>query len=90
MKIEFDSTKDAANREKHKVSLGDADKLDWSAVVGYYDTRREYGEIREVGFGLIGKRLYCVVFTRRGNVARIISFRRASKREVKRYGSQGS
>jgi len=34
---------------------------------------------------IIGDRLYCVVFTQRGNVMHIISMRKANKREVESY-----
>ncbi|VUD64241.1 hypothetical protein UKMH10_4107 [Burkholderia pseudomallei] len=44
--------------------------------------------MREVGFGVIGDRLYCVVFTQRGDSMHIISMRKANKREVKSYVEQ--
>jgi len=39
--------------------------------------------LREIGFAPIEDRLYCVVFTDRGDLRRIISLRRATKQEVK-------
>ncbi|WP_422650631.1 BrnT family toxin [Cupriavidus sp. H18C1] len=85
METTFDSSKDAANLAKHGISLAMADKLDWPEVMAYVDSRRDYGEVREVGFGVIANRLYCVVFTQRGNAMHIISMRKANKREVKSY-----
>ncbi|OMX27394.1 hypothetical protein AQ830_06530, partial [Burkholderia pseudomallei] len=41
-------------------------------VLSYVDDRRDYSEVREVGFGVIGDRLYCVVFTQRGDSMHII------------------
>lgn len=49
------------------------------------DTRADYGELREIGFALIGDRLYVVVFVQRGDVMRVISLRKANSREVKLY-----
>ena len=49
------------------------------------DTRRDYGELREIGYGVIENRLYCVVFTQRRNTMHIISLRKANSREVKHY-----
>ncbi|WP_229657149.1 BrnT family toxin [Burkholderia pseudomallei] len=57
-------------------------------VLSYVDDRRDYSEVREVGFGVIGDRLYCVVFTQRGDLMHIISMRKANKREVKSYVEQ--
>ncbi|KGC40644.1 hypothetical protein X880_3845 [Burkholderia pseudomallei MSHR4032] len=65
-----------------------AAQLDWSDVLSYVDDRRDYSEVREVGFGVIGDRLYCVVFTQRGDSMHIISMRKANKREVKSYVEQ--
>jgi len=85
MKIEFEMAKDASNQAKHGVSLGDAAKLDWNATLVRGDARRDYGEYREIGYGTIGSRLYCVVFVRRGDVFRIISLRKANQQEVNDY-----
>ena len=38
-----------------------------------------------IGYAYIGLRLYCVVYTDRGDERRIISLRKANSREVKRY-----
>ncbi|MFL9872335.1 BrnT family toxin [Paraburkholderia megapolitana] len=88
MDITFDQDKNLSNVEKHGVRLNAAALLDWSSVVAFVDTRRDYGEVREVGFGIIENRLYCVVFTQRGNAMHIISMRKANKREVKSYVEQ--
>lgn len=54
----------------------------------YVDSRHDYRELREVGFGVIDERLYCVVFTQRGDAMHIISLRKANKREVRNYVEQ--
>ncbi len=74
--------------EQHGISLAGAVHLEWDTVITMPDTRRDYGEIREIGYGLIGNRLYCVVFVRRDDTLRMISFRKANSREVRRYVDQ--
>jgi uncharacterized DUF497 family protein len=88
MDATYDNAKNVTNIDKHGVSLAMAAELDWSEVMSYVDTRHDYKEVREVGFGVIGDRLYCVVFTQRGNAMHIISMRKANKREVKSYVEQ--
>jgi len=85
MEIEFDADKDAANQAKHGVSLGEALWLEWDTLLAMEDRRRCYGERRMLGYALMGERLYCVVFTDRSSVRRIISLRKANNREIARY-----
>lgn len=49
MNIEFDPAKDAANFVKHGVSLTLAAEIEWSKVLCTPDSRRDYGEVREIG-----------------------------------------
>jgi len=85
MLIEFDPDKDAINRDKHGISLGDAASIDWDTAVTWPDVRFDYGEDRMSGLGYLGDRLYSVIFVDRGNFRRIISLRRANKREFEDY-----
>lgn len=52
------------------------------------DNRHDDGEHRMIGFAFLGERLFCVVYTDRGEQWRIISLRIANKREVQFYVSQ--
>jgi len=88
VKLAFDPAKDATNRAKHGVSLGAAARLDWNLVLAKLDSRADYGEPRRIGYGPIGRRLYCVVFVDRGDTRRIISLRKANNREIDRYEAQ--
>jgi uncharacterized DUF497 family protein len=88
MKITFDQVKNKSNLLKHGVSLADADRLDWNSVMVKPDTRRDYQELREIGYGLIDDRLYCIVLVQRGDTFHIISLRKANTREVKAYVEQ--
>ncbi|BBO21264.1 MAG: BrnT family toxin [Candidatus Desulfobacillus denitrificans] len=85
MRIEFDSAKDIANRSKHGLSLSLASELDWEAALVWFDERFEYGETRMIALAPNTGILYCVAFVDRGSVRRIISLRRANRREVKYY-----
>ncbi|MDQ2185451.1 BrnT family toxin [Alcaligenaceae bacterium A4P071] len=85
MRITFDTSKDQMNSEKRGVSLSLAALIDWFAVMAKPDRRRDYGEVREIGYAVVDQRLYCVVFTQRGESMPIISLRRANIREVRDY-----
>ncbi|NJO43868.1 MAG: BrnT family toxin [Cyanobacteria bacterium CRU_2_1] len=85
MQIEFDPVKDASNQAKHGVSLALAKELEWDAALVWVDTRYEYGELRMIALAPEINVLYYVAFVDRGEVRRIISLRRANRREVKHY-----
>jgi uncharacterized protein len=77
--------KDDANQTKHGVSLALALELDWEAALVWVDERFEYNEIRMIALAPKTNILYYVAFVDRGAVRRIISLRRANRREVKHY-----
>ena len=85
MRIEFDPVKDKENLAKHGVSLALAADLDWEAALVWVDARFEYNELRMVALAPKTGVLYYVAFVDRGKLLRIISLRRAIRREVKRY-----
>lgn len=84
--IEFDAEKDAANIEKHGISLARAADLEEITVIA--DERWSYGEDRYRAFGWIDGVAHCLAFTTRGDDVRAISLRRAHAREMKRHVSQ--
>lgn len=85
MRVEFDPAKDAVNQAKHGLSLSLAEELDWDAALVWVDDRYEYGELRMIALAPKTETLYYVAFVERGEARRIISLRRANRREVKRY-----
>jgi len=85
VKIEFDPAKDGANLAKHGVSLSVASELDWEAALVWFDNRFEYNETRMIALAPKTEILYYVAFVDRGEARRIISLRRANRREVKHY-----
>jgi uncharacterized protein len=82
----FDPAKDAVNRVKHGVSLALAEVLFAGPYVSVIGDRFDYGEIRKVAFGLINGRLFACVYADRDGERRVISLRKANRREVNRYG----
>ena len=85
MRIEFDPAKDASNRARHGVSLGLARELDWDAALVWIDERFAYDELRMIALAPKTNTLYYVAFVERGDRRRIISLRRATRREVQHY-----
>lgn len=80
-----DPPKDRYNQSEHGLSLVRAAEFDFVKALVEVDKRKNYGELREVALGFIGDRLHVLVFTMRGEVCRVISLRKANRREVKRY-----
>jgi uncharacterized DUF497 family protein len=85
VRIEFNPDKDAGNQSKHGVSLALASELDCEAALVWVDDRFENGEVRMIALAPRTGILYCVAFADRGAARRIISLRRANRREVKHY-----
>ena len=85
MLIEFDSAKDIANQKKHGISQSVANELNWEAALIWVDDRYGYNETRMIALAPKTNILYYVAFIDRGEALRIISVRRANRREVKHY-----
>lgn len=85
MKFGFTQLKNLSNLQKHGISLEDAKLLDWSLLLFIEDERKDYGEVRFIGYAPLGNRLYCIVYTERNEVIHVISLRKANIREVTRY-----
>ena len=85
MRIEFDPAKDAGNQAKHGLSLALASELDWDAALVWVDERFDYTELRMIALAPRTNILYYVAFVDRGAARRVISLRRANRREVKHY-----
>ncbi len=84
----FDPAKDKLNRVKHGVSLALAEVLFAGPFTSTTDDRFEYGEVREVAFGLMNGVLFACVYVDRDTERRVISLRKANRREVRLYGDQ--
>jgi len=85
----WDPGKHAKNLAKHDTAFEVARGFDWETALVKADARGSYGEVRLVALGAIGDRLYSLVFTIRRPVVWIISLRKASRKEVRNYASEG-
>src|SRR2546423_7796480 len=81
LQIEFDPAKEATNLRVHGVSLAQAEALLEGFTVLQQDERFNYGETRNIAIGEIAGVEFSCVYTRRGEAYRVISLRRASRRE---------
>ena len=86
MRFAFDPEKDRRNRAKHGVSLALAEVLFLELLGTFADDRFDYGEVRQIAYGRINRRLFICVYADRGDERRVISLRKANQREVGRYG----
>jgi uncharacterized DUF497 family protein len=84
VQFDFDPSKDATNLSKHGLSLVAAAELSWDAALVWIDDRADYGEVRMVALAPIGGILF-LAFVDREPARRIISLRRANRREVNHY-----
>jgi uncharacterized DUF497 family protein len=84
MNIEFDVAKSEKNIKERHLPFSYASNFDWSNAVVGEDTRCKYPEPRYIAVGYLEHRLHVLCFTPIENGIRIISFRKANKREAKR------
>jgi uncharacterized DUF497 family protein len=86
MKFEWDENKNEANIRERGLDFADACEMFKSPMLVKPDSRKDYGEVRYIGFGYVQRRLMAVVFTKQvPGIIRIISFRKANKREQARF-----
>ena len=85
MKITYDPTKNAKNIQDRGLAFERVVDLDWVTALIEEDIRKPYPERRFQAIGFIEHRLFVVVFTSAPEGIRVISFRKANPREVKRY-----
>lgn len=85
MEFEWDPEKNKANIEKHGLDFSDVALVFDLPILEIEDTRKDYGERRFFGIGLLQDIEISIVYTRRRSKIRIISARRARKDERQRY-----
>lgn len=89
MEFEWDERKAGANLRKHRVDFADAVTLlhdDQAVTVGDDDPEEE--RYVTIGMDALG-RVLVVAYTMRGERIRVISARRATRRERAEYEKQG-
>lgn len=86
MQYEWDEEKNRINIRKHGIDFTDAIDVFNHPVLVALDGREDYGEERWIALGWMRATLAVVIYVeRRGPVVRIISARKATKHEAKRY-----
>ena len=86
MQFEWDERKNAANERKHGISFEDAKAVFLDpARVGWLRSDPGDDEERLIVIGRSGWKIMAVIYTMRGNVTRLISARKASRREQREY-----
>ena len=90
-RIHYDPRKSAWNVRERGLSFEEASDFGFESALLFEDTRRDYGEVRYVAIGFLGDRLHVLCFTELTDGIRVISFRKANQREVRRYAeAQGA
>jgi uncharacterized DUF497 family protein len=85
LRVEYDDAKNQANIAKHRVDMASASDFRFDTALTTRDTRRNYADERTIALGFIADTLHVLVFTMRGKALRVISLRRANRKERNAY-----
>jgi uncharacterized DUF497 family protein len=85
VRLEWDEAKRRENLRKHGIDFVGAEGLFTGLTVTIEDDRFDYGERRFVTFGVLDRRIVAVTHTERKRAIRIISIRKATRREEQSY-----
>ncbi len=79
------SEKNSTNIQKHRIDFANIAEFFEGPVFKKIDVRKNYGEDRWIGYGLLGTAVVVVVYTIRDGTFRIISARKANHNEREVY-----
>jgi hypothetical protein len=85
MVYEWDRAKNRSNFAKYGLAFEDAEQVFAGPCVTFEDDRFDYGEERLITLGLLAGRVILIAHAPRGETTRIISMRKANRREQKIY-----
>ena len=85
MIIDFDPAKSAKNLAERELPFTCVVDFDWASASVAVDNRNAYPEQRLAAIGYLNERLHVLYFTPIAGSIRVISLRRANKREDSRY-----
>jgi len=85
VKFEWNPDKNRENLQKHGVSFLTAARVFEQPILRIVDNRKDYGETRYIAIGAFRDTVYYVAYTVRNDRTRIISARRANRRERRKY-----
>lgn len=83
--MEWDKQKNEANIRAHGIDFNDVSGIFNEHILIKMDSRKDYGEKRWIGLGLLDGIVLVIVYTMRNYVLRIISVRKANRNERKIY-----
>ena len=83
MQFEWDREKRLTNLSKHGLDFAEVERFDWDRA--HITPHLRSNERRFVALGYVDNRLHVLVYVHRGANRRIISFRKANRREERRY-----
>ncbi len=86
MKVEYDPSKRAETLSQRDLDMARAPEVFEGDTLSVPDHRFDYGEERFITIGFLDNRMVVLAWTRRADVTRIISMRKANAREQKAYG----
>ena len=86
MPFEWDEKKNERNIRERGIDFADIVEMFEQPMLVAQDDRTDYGENRSIGMGYVRGRLMVVVFTQREpDLIRIISARKANRREQEKF-----
>ena len=86
MEFDWDSAKNEANLQKHGIRFDEAKHIFDGPILTRVDDRQDYGENRHISLGALSPdAVLVVVYTKRDGKIRLISARKANRRERKMY-----
>jgi uncharacterized DUF497 family protein len=88
MRVEWDEEKRQINLRKHGFDFYGIEAVFEADTLVILDNRFDYGEMRFVTFGLFHGRIVAVTHLQTDDLIRIISVRKATKNEQRKYFEQ--
>jgi uncharacterized DUF497 family protein len=85
VRVTYDPAKNAWNIRYRGLAFDSARDFDFENALIAVDKRHEYGETRYIAIGMLSARIHVLCFAEAPDGIRVISFRKANVREVKRY-----
>ena len=85
MEITYDLTKNAKNISERDLPFSKVADFQWDSAIFTEDVRKDYPESRFIAVGYLDDRLHVLCFSETDLGIRVISFRKANKREEKYY-----
>ncbi len=83
--FEWDDEKRYGNKSKHGLDFADVTLFDFDNCMEENLDAREFGEERVKAIGILDDMICTLIYTMRENKRRIISLRKATRREIAGY-----